>query len=97
MAKKNKNNKRVYEVSRKELVKDFDSKFAKLYELHDQLEVLLHDAEDIVELLESGGNRKKLANEFEDVFEKLRVVWDEGGEANEDIGICIDRMTDVKG
>jgi hypothetical protein len=96
MAKKNKNGKRVYEVSRRDLVKDFDAKLEKLWDLHHIFDGLLCDAEAVVKNLESGSNRKQLQAEFEEVYEKFGQLFSDGAHATEEFGICIDNSVAVK-
>ena len=96
MAKKNKNGKRVYEVSRCDLVIDFDDKLQKLWDLHHIFDGLLCDAEAIVENLERGSNRKQLQVEFEEVYSKFEQLFSNGAEVTEDFGICIDNSVAVK-
>ena len=96
MAKKNKNGKRVYQVSRHNLTKDFDTKINGLWELHHIFDVLLCDAEEIVNKLEAGNNRKKLQLEFEEVYEKLEQLFSDGLELTEDFENCIDNFVVVK-
>jgi hypothetical protein len=96
MAKKNKNGKRVYEVSRRDLVKDFDAKLNRLWDLHHVLDGLLCEAEAIVENLESGSNRKEVQAEFEEVYSKFEQLFSDGVDATGDFGICIDNSVAVK-
>jgi len=77
-------------------MKDFDAKINGLRELHHIFDVLLCDAEEIVNRLESGNNRKKLQLEFEEVYEKLEQLFSDGAELTEDFETSIDNFVMVK-
>jgi hypothetical protein len=98
MAKKKNNidsGKRVYEVSRKESVKELVNIQQGFYSFRDSFDNLMIDVAESISDIEEGHNRKKCADVLERVYGQLGDLLNKCSDGVEDFGGAIDNLTAV--
>jgi hypothetical protein len=98
MAKKKNNvdsGKRVYEVSRKESVKELVNIQQGFYCFRDSFDHLMIDVAEAISDIEEGHNRKKCADVIDRLYIKLGDLLNKCSDDVEDFGCAIDNLTAV--
>ncbi len=96
---KKKNNvdsgKRVYEVSRKESVKELVNIQQGFYSFRDKLDNLMTEFAEAIDDIEAGHKRMKAANRLDRVYIQLNDLQNNYSEDVEDFGCAIDNLIAV--
>jgi hypothetical protein len=98
MAKKKNNvdsGKRVYEVSRKESVKELVNIQQNFFNFRDKFNLVMIDISEAIDDIEEGHNRKKCADVLERAYDQLGDLVNKCSDDREDFYCAIDNLTAV--